>query len=285
LASTYYVSKSGDNGNGGTSWEDSWLTIQYAVDNISSGDTIEVGPGVYSEQVSPPNFDEETIITGYPDMDINTIFDGINSVEVISIVCNGSGNFTTWKNMSIAYLIRTTASVHDINFQNILLKEGSSGQVTDVSCNNIVFKNCVAYKLTSTYAGFRSGPGIEVYDCIALECHIGIVTDGVNHHNCAYGCTTNFSGIPGIGSIELDPVFEDVLNNDFRLKSSSPCIGAGTSNIGIYQGSGTVIIYTYSGDSIITPEIIGDYFMIHKREKITPVIFGVLGVKIEETIE
>ena len=48
-ATTYYVDDGGSNGNGGTGWGDAWLTIQHAVDNVASGDTIMVGAGTYQE--------------------------------------------------------------------------------------------------------------------------------------------------------------------------------------------------------------------------------------------
>jgi hypothetical protein len=46
---TYYVDDSGSDSNGGTSWGNAWLTIQHAVDNVASGDTIMVGAGTYQE--------------------------------------------------------------------------------------------------------------------------------------------------------------------------------------------------------------------------------------------
>jgi hypothetical protein len=234
---TRYVSKAGNDGNDGESWLDAWLTVQHAVDNVYSGDTIIIGTGIYGEQVAPPDFLKEVVITG-PDMETNTIFDATTSVELTSIICNGSGNYTTWKNLGIAYLVRTTASVHDINFENILLKEGSSGQVYDGSVSDILFKNCAAYKLTGSYPGFVSTAGIEVKDCIAYECATGIIT-GNSSYNCAFACGLNFDGAPGPGSIEQDPLFFSAPADDFRLYFGSPCIGAGSgSNIGIYQGAG-----------------------------------------------
>jgi len=48
---TYYVATGGSDSNGGTSWLDAWKTIQHAVDNVSSGDTIYVAAGTYNEAV------------------------------------------------------------------------------------------------------------------------------------------------------------------------------------------------------------------------------------------
>jgi len=46
---TRYVSKSGSDSNGGTSWDDAKLTIQAAVDLCASGDTVVVDDGEYSD--------------------------------------------------------------------------------------------------------------------------------------------------------------------------------------------------------------------------------------------
>ena len=45
---TYFVRKTGNDGNGGLSKGDAWLTITYALGEISNGDTIIIGAGDYS---------------------------------------------------------------------------------------------------------------------------------------------------------------------------------------------------------------------------------------------
>lgn len=49
---TRYVSKTGSNANGGTSWADAKLTIQAAVNLCSNGDTVIVDDGEYSDTTS-----------------------------------------------------------------------------------------------------------------------------------------------------------------------------------------------------------------------------------------
>jgi hypothetical protein len=49
-AATYYVSKSGDDTNGGTSWADAWFTISKAEDTAATNSIIYVGDGLYREQ-------------------------------------------------------------------------------------------------------------------------------------------------------------------------------------------------------------------------------------------
>ncbi len=52
-ATDYFVRKTGNDGNLGTSAGTAWLTIDYAVDNVAAGDTIYVGAGTYIEEVNP----------------------------------------------------------------------------------------------------------------------------------------------------------------------------------------------------------------------------------------
>jgi hypothetical protein len=46
-AATKYVSNTGNNSNSGNSWAQSWLTLQYAANQISAGDTVWVADGTY----------------------------------------------------------------------------------------------------------------------------------------------------------------------------------------------------------------------------------------------
>ncbi len=49
---TWHVSVNGDDIKGDGSYVKPWRTIQYAIDRAGQGDTIVVGPGIYSEQLS-----------------------------------------------------------------------------------------------------------------------------------------------------------------------------------------------------------------------------------------
>ncbi len=53
LAANFYVRKSGNDGNSGTSPGTAWLTINKAALLVGPGDTVYVGAGVYNEQVAP----------------------------------------------------------------------------------------------------------------------------------------------------------------------------------------------------------------------------------------
>src|SRR5688572_4081600 len=50
FAATYYVAKTGSDGNSGAA-DDPWLTVQKAANTVAAGDTVNVGDGTYSEIV------------------------------------------------------------------------------------------------------------------------------------------------------------------------------------------------------------------------------------------
>lgn len=54
---TWYVNKSGSDGDSGTSWDDAFLTVGQAVSSASAGDKIVIGPGTYSETVDSSGTD------------------------------------------------------------------------------------------------------------------------------------------------------------------------------------------------------------------------------------
>lgn len=49
----YFVRQTGSNSNSGTSSGSAWLTVGYAADHVTAGDTIYVGAGTYSQPIQP----------------------------------------------------------------------------------------------------------------------------------------------------------------------------------------------------------------------------------------
>jgi hypothetical protein len=54
-AVTYYVRKTGNDGNSGTATNQAWLTIDKAAATVVAGDVVYVGAGTYTEEVKPTN--------------------------------------------------------------------------------------------------------------------------------------------------------------------------------------------------------------------------------------
>ena len=47
----YYVVPTGNNSNSGTETDNAWQTVQYAADNVSPGDTVNIMAGTYNEKI------------------------------------------------------------------------------------------------------------------------------------------------------------------------------------------------------------------------------------------
>jgi len=98
MQNTWYVDDNGNNSNSGTSWEDAWEHINYAIGHTSviGGDTIRVGDGTYYENVI---LDRRIFLTG--NGSANTIIDGggvgdvvyvsVNSVSISEFTIRNSG--------------------------------------------------------------------------------------------------------------------------------------------------------------------------------------------------
>ena len=54
-AATYYVRKTGNDNNSGTSPAAAWLTLGKAAQTLVAGDTVYVGAGVYTQSFVPLN--------------------------------------------------------------------------------------------------------------------------------------------------------------------------------------------------------------------------------------
>lgn len=64
-ATTYHVTKVGNDADDGTSWTLAWATVEHVNDNITAGDTVLFGTGIwYNSQIVPPvggTYDKRTV--------------------------------------------------------------------------------------------------------------------------------------------------------------------------------------------------------------------------------
>lgn len=108
-AATYYVRTDGNNGNAGTANTSggAWLTIDYAADNVTAGDTVRVQAGTYAENPTPSDngsignyvtFIADGAVTsdGFEFVDGNTyirVIGFILDATIVSPTQNGVNNF------------------------------------------------------------------------------------------------------------------------------------------------------------------------------------------------
>ncbi len=68
-----YVSKTGDDGNDGSSYETAYATVQRGVDVLEAGQTLIIGPGEYFESVQRGTFIDWEYANGLGNADVDTV--------------------------------------------------------------------------------------------------------------------------------------------------------------------------------------------------------------------
>jgi len=167
-ATTYYVSKNGDDTNGGTSWADSWLTINQSNTDTGEGSLILVGDGLYTE----------SYLTGADYLYIiknvaNRTFRAENQSKVI---INGS---------STSRVLRAQPNAHNLTIIGFILEgdsstssclQGISGTGNLYLINNTL-RNCTIYGIyLETLSIWRNITGNTF-----INTNYGLVSDGHNN--------------------------------------------------------------------------------------------------------
>jgi len=137
LAADLYVSKTGNDANDGSSWQEAKLTVQAAIDAASSGDEIDVNSGTYNESV--------TLSDGIA-------LDGLDKTAIIS--CIGESETAlelhhncTIKNLTLSstYIGTNTYGLRGAGKSNFVVEDcninGSYDGVHLLSCHNGIFRN------------------------------------------------------------------------------------------------------------------------------------------------
>ena len=155
----YYVRKSGNDSNAGTSPAAAWLTIGKALgaSGISSGDTVYIGPGVYREKatVAMTSAVAETFVIG----DVTGAYTGDTPGEVRitnyltndstastqqSLIDLNGRDYLTFRNITFAKTTNTATQIYSID------------ATTEVS-TNIKIQDCTFYMWDATGDGGNKG--------------------------------------------------------------------------------------------------------------------------------
>ena len=261
----WYVKTDGSDTNDGTSWEDSFKTIQRGIDQASAGDTVLVADGIYT------GVGNKKIKLGYKNMIVRSV-NGPQSC-IIDLQHDGKGFDLDWTNTSATLIEGFTimngspASVYDYGvgiscawcsaiIRNCIIKNNAGVQwgagidirnspahpviVNTIFYNNLssiggsavsiyqasaTFINCTFYNNTSFNNVIAATPNTDFKNCIFW---------GNTHSSTFAGLDITYSdvegGNQGTGNIEINPKFVDPDNEDFRLSSASLCIDAGSSD-------------------------------------------------------
>jgi len=144
-----YVNKSGDNGNGGTSHSDAYETISYGISQMSNGDTLYVGSGVYEENLSFSSSGTYNIYgDGY-------------------VVLDGSSVGGTCIN--VAHHVDATVKLYDLTIVNYT-NGAWAGHRNEIHFKRCIVKDCSGYGLRVT--NYQSSGYTLSEDCVWDNAHI-----------------------------------------------------------------------------------------------------------------
>ena len=162
-ATDYFVRKTGNNGNAGTSAATAWLTVDYGADQMVAGDTLYVGAGTYTEQVQPAATCSGT------------------AVNPILFVADTDGSHTgdagTVEIVAASWIaLYLDATVHDyLEFYGFKITGGTGNAIQSKDSTGILFDNCEvsgaggsalrfdAYEVTIRNCSFHDNTGAGIY--------------------------------------------------------------------------------------------------------------------------
>ncbi len=219
LATTYYVDPNGsDDANGGSSWEDAFATIKYAVERTSdeTSDIINVAAGEYSEEpiLLKSNleiiFEEGTLVKAEPNA-----FSGMDAmfkaVSKDNIVLGGNGS--TFQGNRYEYTDgdgREPIAIYSCTNVNI------SGLTLKDSCGDGIY---IGYDAGGT-KNYCENITISDVDCNNnRRCAIGVISvDGLTVTNCIF---KNTNGADPQAGIDFEPNYDFEVLKNISISSSS----------------------------------------------------------------
>jgi hypothetical protein len=220
----------------------SFTSIQTAITNSSTNDTIKVWPGTYVEQITL-NKNITIIGSGYENTTITS-----SSNPTINM---SSGKILHFK---ISSLTGDGIWLHNGIVSNCLVTACSlRGIYAGTAGDNGLVQNCIISYNGSN--GILAGTGgISVTNCIARpNGAIGFARDYYGTFNLSYsnGSTSSTSGNQGV--INIDPQF--VSAADYHISEGSPCWNTGNSALSDPDGSVSDMGYFGGPDCPIYPVV------------------------------
>lgn len=215
-------------------------SIQSAIDAASSGDTICVGVGTYTQKLT---LKDGVILKG--EELARTVIDGGGSGTVITGAGSAGIYNVTIKNGDKGI---SASSIIGLTISNVIIVGNGNG-ISCESSTSVMVSNSVIDQNTASGIYMANSSVITIQNSILSNNIVDISGDGTSsyssEYNLVYGNTTTYYPSDNTTSKYDDPVFADTASNDYHLKSGSPAIDAGTgsdqdgtaADIGAYGGA------------------------------------------------
>ena len=227
VGNVFYVSTSGSDSNGGTSWADAFRTLIYAVSQCTSGngDIIFMAPGTYDETANGSS--------------------GI-VIDVANLVIQGIGEGVDITNSNIENNGRVFyCQANDIKFVNLGIEKGEETAtgtvlVTFDGCKAPFLINCHLHLHTADSTGLKLTGGVEsafISGAMDDESRIhghdatGTVGIGIDFDDCTF-CTTEYIHLE---NLETAVIFR--ADGDANLLQPSTVIAACGTGISLESGA------------------------------------------------
>jgi hypothetical protein len=237
---TYYVDDSGNDGNGGTGWGDAWRHIQYAINNVASGDTIMVGAGTYDETVNVVGFAGLTIsgidktqvtIRSSTTLDWNVGGYGSSRKVVFRIV---NSTDVVLENMTVDFNLVKGNLIHGILYWD------STGTVDNNMLKNMSVSDAGGgyYEITSYFRADSYSPGSRAditisnntfIDAGRLGACLHTYVDATITGNTFYKTTDDFGY-----AIELGSEATGTISDNTMYGYDTAALSDGSNSAGIY---------------------------------------------------
>jgi hypothetical protein len=179
---TYYVKNGGNDLSAGTSAATAWATVAKALgaSGISSGDTVYIAPGIYTEQITigMTSATATTSIIGNP---TGSLFAGVNPAPVIITNLNATLSANSYTGTVI-----TSSAKNFLDWQNISFKTNANSLIIATSTRNWSFSKCIFTSvrnsggLVSITAPTSLSLNLTVSDCIFMGANSHLSISGNN---------------------------------------------------------------------------------------------------------
>ncbi len=183
---TWYVRTDGDNGNGGLSPDDAFLTIQHAINTASAGDKIDVGAGTFTQDLS--------IISSKSNLEIYGAGSSSTTIKGVDTVAS-----TSWPLASPNFnILASGVKVHDFTFENPDYIAGaySSGMIIGAS-NVEIYDN--TFKVPASPNTDDISQALQTYNVTAMA---SVDISGLDIHDNIFEDLT--SGVWGFEAIYIN---------------------------------------------------------------------------------